>query len=44
MALKIIDYGTPEYMDMVKLRDEILRRPLGLLLSQKKSWKKKKAT
>ena len=30
MALKIIDHGTREYMQMVKLRDEILRRPLGL--------------
>lgn len=30
MALKIIDHGTPEYEQMVKLRDEILRKPLGL--------------
>lgn len=30
MALKIIDYGSPEYMQMVKLRDIILRKPLGL--------------
>jgi ribosomal protein S18 acetylase RimI-like enzyme len=30
MALKIIDHGTPEYFQMVKLRDEILRKPLGL--------------
>lgn len=30
MALKIIDYGTPGYNDMVRLRDEILRKPLGL--------------
>jgi predicted GNAT family N-acyltransferase len=30
MALKIIDYGTPEYREMVKLRDEVLRKPLGL--------------
>ena len=30
MALKIIDYGTAEYDQMVKLRDEILRKPLGL--------------
>ena len=29
MALTIIDYGTPEYAQMVKLRDEILRKPLG---------------
>ena len=30
MALKIIDHGTKEYQQMVKLRDDILRRPLGL--------------
>lgn len=30
MALKIIDHGTPEYQQMVKLRDDILRKPLGL--------------
>ncbi|MEO8404493.1 MAG: GNAT family N-acetyltransferase, partial [Chitinophagaceae bacterium] len=30
MALKIIDHGTTEYHQMVKLRDDILRRPLGL--------------
>ena len=30
MALKIIDHGTDEYLQMVKLRDDILRKPLGL--------------
>lgn len=30
MALKIIDHGTVEYHQMVKLRDDILRKPLGL--------------
>jgi ribosomal protein S18 acetylase RimI-like enzyme len=30
MALKIIDHGTAEYLQMVKLRDDILRKPLGL--------------
>lgn len=30
MALKIIDHGSKEYHQMVKLRDDILRRPLGL--------------
>jgi len=30
MALKIIDHGTKEYQQMVKLRDDILRKPLGL--------------
>ena len=35
MALKIIDHGTPEYEQMVKLREDILRRPLGLSFSPK---------
>lgn len=30
MALMIIDHGTPKYQQMVKLREEILRKPLGL--------------
>jgi GNAT superfamily N-acetyltransferase len=30
MALKIIDYGSKEYRQMIKLREEILRKPLGL--------------
>lgn len=30
MALKIIDHGTREYQLMVKLREDILRKPLGL--------------
>ena len=30
MALKIIDHGTHEYRQMVQLRDEVLRKPLGL--------------
>ena len=30
MALKIIDHGSPEYQQMVKMRDDILRKPLGL--------------
>jgi ribosomal protein S18 acetylase RimI-like enzyme len=33
MALKIIDHGSPEYAQMVKLRDDILRKPLGLSFS-----------
>jgi len=33
MALKIIDHGTREYQQMVKMRDEILRKPLGLNFS-----------
>ena len=34
MALKIIDHGTSEYRQMVKLRDDILRKPLGLSFSE----------
>jgi GNAT superfamily N-acetyltransferase len=30
MALKFIDYNSPEYIQMVALRDQILRKPLGL--------------
>jgi predicted GNAT family N-acyltransferase len=30
MALKMIDHGTKEYQQMVNLRMEILRKPLGL--------------
>jgi len=32
MALKIIDHGSREYQQMVKLRDDILRKPLGLVI------------
>lgn len=35
MALKIIDYGTPEYQQMIKMREDILRRPLGLNFDEK---------
>lgn len=31
MALKLIDHGSPEYQQMVQLRNEILRKPLGLV-------------
>ena len=34
MALKIIDHGTHEYQQMIKLRDDILRKPLGLGFSK----------
>jgi len=34
MALKIIDYGTPEYRQLVKMREEILRKPLGLSFTE----------
>ena len=30
MALQIIDHGSKEYYQMVKLREDILRKPLGL--------------
>jgi predicted GNAT family N-acyltransferase len=30
MALKQIDHGSSEYRQMVQLRDEMLRKPLGL--------------
>jgi predicted GNAT family N-acyltransferase len=33
MALKQIDHGTNEYLQMVNLRDNVLRRPLGLTFS-----------
>jgi len=33
MALKQIDYGTVEYTEMLKLRNEILRKPLGITFS-----------
>jgi len=34
MALKIIDHGSPEYKQMIRLLDDILRKPLGLSFSQ----------
>lgn len=33
MALKIIDHGTNEYNEMVELRYQILRKPLGLFFT-----------
>jgi GNAT superfamily N-acetyltransferase len=30
MALKLIDYGSPEYEQMLRLRYDLLRKPLGL--------------
>jgi GNAT superfamily N-acetyltransferase len=41
MALKIIDYGSKEYQQMVKLRDDILRKPLGLSFDQQELEKEK---
>jgi predicted GNAT family N-acyltransferase len=34
MTLKIIDHGSADYDQMVKLREEVLRKPLGLSFSQ----------
>jgi len=33
MALKIIDHGSQEYQLMVKLREAVLRKPLGLIFT-----------
>lgn len=41
MALKIIDYGTEEYQQMLKLRDAVLRKPLGLEFSPEELEKEK---
>ncbi len=41
MALKIIDHGSVEYNQMIRLRDDILRRPLGLSFSQEELNKEK---
>ena len=41
MALKIIDHGTPEYEQMIKLRGDILRKPLGLDFSDEELEKEK---
>lgn len=41
MALKILDYGSPEYRQMIKMRDEILRKPLGLNFSEEELEKEK---
>jgi ribosomal protein S18 acetylase RimI-like enzyme len=41
MALKIIDHGSKEYQQMVKLRNDILRKPLGLALDPQELEKEK---
>lgn len=33
MALKIIDFGTDHYRRMMEMREEVLRKPLGLSLT-----------
>ena len=35
MALKLIDYGSPEYEKMLRLRYDLLRKPLGLSFDPK---------
>lgn len=42
MALMIIDHGSPKYHQMVKLREEILRKPLGLHFTPEELEKEKK--
>ena len=41
MALKQIDYGTPEYDTMLRLRYDLLRKPLGLSFDPKELEKEK---
>jgi ribosomal protein S18 acetylase RimI-like enzyme len=41
MALKIIDHGTKEYKQMVQLRNDILRKPLGLTFTEEELEKEK---
>jgi len=41
MALRIIDYGAKEYQQMVNLRNDILRKPLGLTFDPKDLEKEK---
>jgi len=41
MALKLIDYGSPEYEKMLKLRNDLLRKPLGLHFSTEELDKEK---
>lgn len=41
MALKIIDHGSKEYQQMVQLRIDILRKPLGLTFTPEELEKEK---
>jgi N-acetylglutamate synthase-like GNAT family acetyltransferase len=41
MALKIIDHGSIEYQQMVQLRNDILRKPLGLSFTPEELEKEK---
>jgi predicted GNAT family N-acyltransferase len=42
MALKIIDHGSDEYRQMIDLRNQILRKPLGLSFTEEELAKEKK--
>ena len=42
MALRMIDFGSPQYDQMIHLREEILRRPLGLHFDKKELEEEKK--
>jgi len=41
MALKIIDHGTFEYQQMIQMRNDILRKPLGLSFTAEELEKEK---
>ena len=41
MALKIIDHGSKEYAQMVQLRTDILRKPLGMTFTPEELEKEK---
>ncbi len=41
MALKIIDWGSDDYTQVLKLREEVLRKPLGLHFSDEELQKEK---
>jgi N-acetylglutamate synthase-like GNAT family acetyltransferase len=41
MALRMIDHGTKEYQQMVQLRNDILRKPLGLTFEKEELEKEK---
>jgi predicted GNAT family N-acyltransferase len=41
MALKILDHGSAEYQQMIDLRHEILRKPLGLTFTREELDKEK---
>ncbi len=41
MALRMIDHGTKEYQQMVHLRNEMLRKPLGLIFNAEELEKEK---